>query len=122
MLKNNLGVIAMVLYFSGTGNSKFVTKIISQSTADELVSLNDRIKNKNCTPIYSEKPFVLVCPVYAGRIPRIVEEYILNTEFRGTNKIYFIVTCAQTPWITVKYAEKLCSKKNFICLDRKSVV
>lgn len=112
----------MVLYFSGTGNSKFAAKIISQSTADELVSLNDRIKNKNCTPIYSEKPYVLVCPVYAGRIPRIVEEYILNTEFKGTNKIYFIVTCAQTPWITVKYAEKLCNRKNFICLGFSSVI
>lgn len=112
----------MVLYFSGTGNSKYAAKIISQTTNDELVSLNDRIKNKNYSPLHSEKPYVLVCPVYAGRIPRIVEEYILRTEFKGTKKIYFAVTCAQTPWITEKYISKLCSHKQLVSLGFNSII
>lgn len=111
----------MVLYFSGTGNSKYAAKLISQITDDELVSLNDRIKNKDDTPLRSQKPYVLVCPVYAGRIPRIVEEHLLKTEFKEINKIYFAVTCAQTPWVTEKYIRKLCQQKGLVSLGFNSI-
>ena len=34
----------MILYFSGTGNSKYVAKRIADALGDALVNLNDRIK------------------------------------------------------------------------------
>ena len=34
----------MILYFSGTGNSKYVAKRIADALGDEIVNLNDRIK------------------------------------------------------------------------------
>lgn len=34
----------MILYFSGTGNSKYIAKKIATALGDEIVDLNDRIK------------------------------------------------------------------------------
>ena len=34
----------MVLYFTGTGNSRYVAERIAQALGDTLCSLNDRIK------------------------------------------------------------------------------
>ena len=112
----------MVLYFSGTGNSRYTARTIADIAGDEILSLNERIKNNDYSAICSDKPFVLVCPVYAGRIPRIVEEHILKIEFKGTNEIYSVVTCAQTPWMAEKYLNKIYSKKGFVSLGFNSII
>ena len=98
--------VEMVIYFSGTGNSRYTAEIIAKEIGDDCVSLNKRMKEGDLSPLSSEKPFVLVAPVYAGRIPKIVEEHIEKTQFLGNNQIYFVFTCASTPWITYKYIEK----------------
>lgn len=112
----------MILYFSGTGNSRYTAEMISKITGDKLVSLNTQIKTYSKEPQWSEKPFVFVCPVYAGRIPRVVENYIKETTFSGTKNVYFVVCCAETPWVTVTYVEKLCAEKGFNLLGFHSVV
>lgn len=112
----------MVLYFSGTGNSRYVAKKIAAISNDEIVSIGQKIKEHDYSPVKSEKPFVFVGPVYAGRLPRIMDEYIRKTTFIGEKKVYFIGTCAATPWVTVQYVEKLCLEKNFSLLGFQSVV
>ena len=112
----------MILYFSGTGNSRYTAELIFAITSDELVSINERIKNKNNAIVLLDNPIVFVAPVYAGRIPRIVEKYIMETNFEGNKNVYFVVTCAATPWITDSYAKKLCAKKGFNLLGFNSVV
>ncbi len=112
----------MILYFSGTGNSRYVAKKIAEKAQDELISLNDRIKNNDYGKVNSEKPLVFVAPVYAGRFPCIVDDFIKRVEFTGTKKAYFIGTCAQTPWKTVSYAKKVADEKGFSLSGFNSVV
>ena len=112
----------MVLYFSGTGNSRYVAKKIAEISEDELVSIGQKIKSGDFGEIRSEKPLVFVGPVYAGRLPYVMDEYIRKVNFIGTKKAYFVVTCAQTPWVTVQYTEKLCAEKGFSPLGFNSVV
>src|SRR5574344_691340 len=115
--------VKMIIYFSGTGNSRYAAEIIAKETGDDCVSLNKRMKGADCSPLSSEKPFVLVAPVYAGRIPKIVEEHIEKTQFIGNNKIYFVFTCASTPWIKYKYIEKeFLSKKAMKSIGGNSVI
>ena len=59
----------MILYFSGTGNSRYVAEKISKITDDSVISINEILKSRNKDIIESEKPFVFVCPTYAWRIP-----------------------------------------------------
>lgn len=112
----------MILYFSGTGNSKYAAEIISSIVDDEIISLNEIIKNKKSTDFNSEKPYIVVCPVYAWRIPRIVENIIKKSEFNGSKKIYFVLTCGDSSGNAYNYAKKLSEEKGLIFKGLKAVV
>lgn len=112
----------MILYFSGTGNSRYVARKIAEISGDAVISINQRIKEKDYSPVHSDRPLVFVGPVYAGRLPRVMDDYIRQTTFSGTNRAYFIGTCAQTPWQTVRYVEKICEQKRFSLIGFNSVV
>ena len=112
----------MIFYFSGTGNSRYVAECISKSTDDKLMSINTLIKSKSDESFESASPYVFVTPVFAGRIPKIVDLYIRQTNFEGAKDVYFIVTCANTPWATASYVEKLCAFKGFNLLGFRSIV
>lgn len=73
----------MILYFSGTGNSRYVAKKLAERTEDTLVSINERLRRRDAGHIDSERPLVFVCPIHDGRIPDIVTKHILRTPFRG---------------------------------------
>lgn len=112
----------MVLYFSGTGNSRYVAKKIGEISEDQIISIGEKIKSNDYSEVYSEKPLVFVGPVYAGRLPRVMDEYIRKVNFTGNAKAYFVATCAATPWVTVQYTEKLCREKGFSQLGFNSVI
>lgn len=103
----------MILYFSGTGNSRFVAQKIGSVTGDQIISINDRLKQNNKESLHSDSPFVFVCPTYAWRIPRIVEDYIKEVAFSGSKKAYFILTCGNHTLNAVHYVKKLCRNKGF---------
>lgn len=103
----------MILYFSGTGNSRFIAEKIAALTNDKAISLNKRIKSGDCSAIESKKPVVLCCPIYAWRIPRIVEEHLKATSFTGNKKLYVIVTTCGSSGNASKYAGKIADRLGF---------
>lgn len=103
----------MILYFSGTGNSRYVAQGISKVTGDEIVSINDLLKSGSRDDIKSAKPLVFVVPTYGWRIPKVVEEFIKEVNFTGINEAYFIMTCGSEAGNAVNYIKKLCADKNF---------
>lgn len=68
----------MVLYFTGTGNSRYIATRISEALGDELLSMNDRIKAGDTLPVASGERLVIVTPTYAWRIPRIVWDWLAS--------------------------------------------
>ena len=98
----------MILYFSGTGNSRYIAKRIAQVTGDNLVSINDRIKNHDTSRIETGTQLVISVPTYAWRIPKIVEQWILDTEFIGTDKVWFVMSCGDEIGNAPKHIKKLC--------------
>ncbi len=103
----------MILYFSGTGNSYYTAQVIEKVTGDKMVSINKLLKNGNEEMLKSDEPYVFVCPTYAWRIPRIVENYIRKVRFAGNNQAYFILTCGTETNNAVHYTKKLCNEKGF---------
>ena len=69
----------MVLYFSGTGNSRYVAKRIGREIDDEVSDLFERIRSHDNSELRSESPWVVVVPTYAWRIPHIVQEWLEHT-------------------------------------------
>ena len=104
----------MILYFSGTGNSEYVAKRIKEATSDEAINLFDRIKNKDTSALRSEKPWVVVTPTYAWRLPRIVQDHLQKTELNGNKNIYFVMTCGDDIGNAEKYLKVFCKGKNIV--------
>lgn len=102
----------MILYFSGTGNSEYIAKIIADEIEDVAIDLFKKIRDHDYSEIVSQTPWIIVTPTYAWRIPRIVEEWIKKTVFNGNQDVYFVMTCGGAIGNAQKYLQKLCAKKN----------
>ncbi len=103
----------MIVYFTGTGNSRWVAEKISHIIGDEVVNSFEYIKSQKKAEFYSEKPFVFVCPTYGWRIPRIFQDFIENAVFLGNKKAYFVMDCGGEIGNASPYTEKLCRAKSF---------
>ena len=101
----------MIFYFSGTGNSQFAAKQIATQLDDELVSVNNCLKKGEKRKFTSKRPLVFVAPTYAWQMPKVMEQWILETEFDGNSDAYFILTCGGSVGNAANYAQKLCEKK-----------
>lgn len=99
----------MVLYFTGTGNSRHAAEIIAKTTGDGLVSLNGFIKSGETLRMASEKPWVIVTPTHGWRIPRAVEELLRASELTGSKKAYFVMTCGTDTGNASAHLAKLCA-------------
>lgn len=84
----------MILYFSATGNSSYVANYLAYHLNDEIINLGTILKSKEKLNITSNKPYILVCPVYISVIPLEIEKLLLASSLNGSTEIYFIVTCA----------------------------
>lgn len=101
----------MILYFSGTGNSEYAAKRIGKQVGDEVVNLFDKIKNNDFSAMRSARPWVIVAPTYAWRIPRIVREWLERTSLMENTDVYFVLTCGDSIGNAGKYLETLCAEK-----------
>lgn len=97
----------MICYFSGTGNSKYIAKRISEAFPNEdLVSLNDIIKNHK--KLNREDTAIFVTPTYAWRIPKIVENLIRSNAPYDNANVYFVMSCGGEIGNAGKYLKSLC--------------
>lgn len=71
----------MIMYFSGTGNSRYIAKRIADNIRDELIDANDKIKRRDTRTIQVNDRLVVVTPTYAWRIPWLVRDWIRKTHF-----------------------------------------
>lgn len=101
----------MILFFSGTGNSEYAAKRIGRETDDDVSNLFKKIRNQDYTTLRSDKPWIIVTPTYAWRIPRVVTDWLLKTKLEGSRDIRFVMTCGGNIGNAGAYLEKLCEKK-----------
>lgn len=102
----------MILYFSGTGNSAYTAQKIAENIQDDTLDLFQKIRDNDHTQICSDKPWVIVSPTYAWRIPRILQDWLTKTKLAGNKDIYFILTCGGNIGNAGAYIKKLCTSKN----------
>ena len=112
----------MILYFSGTGNSKYVAKRIADALGDALVNLNDRIKASDTSSIETGERVIIVTPTYAWRIPRVVRDWLRKTELRGAKQAWIVMTCGSEIGNADKYNRELCAEKAISCMGTAQIV
>jgi len=112
----------MILYFTGTGNSRYIAEKIAKETEDRIININDKIKQKDNSFIKTDGRLIFVVPTYAWRIPGIVKEWILRTEFSDANQVWFVMNCGSEIGNAAKYNKELCEYKNFIYMGTAQVI
>ena len=112
----------MILYFSGTGNSKYVAKRVADALGDEILNLNDRIKASDTSPVETGERVIIVTPTYAWRIPRVVRDWLRKTELRGAKQVWFVMTCGSEIGNADKYNRELCTEKRLSCMGTAQIV
>ena len=101
----------MILYFSGTGNSKYIAKRIAEAIRENTVDLNMKIKENDTSPLQTGRDVIIVTPTYAWRIPKIVSEWIDKTEFIDGKRIWFVMNCGSEIGNAAKYNRELSEQK-----------
>lgn len=112
----------MILYFSGTGNSEYVAKKLAGMLEDSLLSINQRLREKSLKKVHSDRPLIFVCPTYAWRMPRLVEQWIQRVSFTGNQNAYFVLTCGDSIGDAGSHANALCREKNFQYMGIQKVI
>ncbi len=106
----------MVLYFSGTGNTEYIAKLIADGLEDESINLFDRIRNNDKSPLYSDKTYVICAPIYVCEMPLFLIDYLKSVEFNGNNNVYFIFTSGGYCGSAKVQAKLFSLKKKLKCL------
>lgn len=93
----------MVLYFSATGNCKYVAVRLTESTEQEMISVVDCIRNDRY--VFSDKTIGIISPTYDWGLPSIVKEFLEKASFK-TEYLYFTATYGTTPGASGAMANK----------------
>ncbi len=112
----------MILYFSGTGNSRHLAEVIAAETKDTLCDAAALIKAGEHPTFASESPYVFVAPVYAWRFPRVLERWIGTCRFTGNKKAYFVLSCGDSIGAAEKYVKRFAEAQGFAYMGTAEVV
>ena len=112
----------MILYFSGTGNSQYIAERIAVALCDELLSMNDRIKAGDTSPVTSDERLIIVTPTYAWRIPNIVRDWLAETNFPSAKQAWFVMTCGSEIGNAAKYNRVLCQEKQLTYMGTAQII
>lgn len=83
----------MVVYFSGTGNSRLCANVIAKTLGDEAVDSFPYLRDRKEARLESGKPWVFVSPIYAWLLPEAFAEFLEESRFSGCRDAYFVITC-----------------------------
>ncbi len=112
----------MIIYFTGTGNSKHIAQIMAKKLNDSIVDAAELMMKKDHPEFISDKPYIFVAPVYAWRMPRVFREWIRKCKFDGNKKVYFTLTCGGEIGAAGIYIEEFAIKMNFEYMGTAQVV
>ncbi len=102
----------MIVYFSGTGNSRYCADFLAYHLEDQAVDAGQYLKQGIQAELLSGKPWIFVSPTYAWQLPRIFADFIRESWIQGSKEAYFVMTCGSEIGGAAKYNQELCRQKN----------
>ena len=101
----------MILYFSATGNTKYIASELAKALNDSIIDLREKIREKDYTPIHSAKPFVICSPVYVSEPPRFLMDFLRRTRLTGNPNVYFVFSSGGYSGISAIMGHQLAVRK-----------
>lgn len=104
----------MIVYFSGTGNSRFCAQLLADRLGDKTLDVLTLLQSKEPAHLYSETPWVFVCPTYAWQLPHIFKDFFKESLFEGSADAYFVMTCGSEIGNAARLNRTLAKAKGFV--------
>jgi formate hydrogenlyase subunit 6/NADH:ubiquinone oxidoreductase subunit I/flavodoxin len=88
----------MVFYFSGTGNTRWVARLLAEATNERLINMAEAMdspESAHCEVLQTHERIGIAFPVHSWGMPPIVESFIdrlVLDNFDG-NFVYMVCTC-----------------------------
>lgn len=101
----------MIVYFTGTGNSRFVAEKLAAANADTCVDAATYIRKGEGARFADPGDYVFVSPVYAAAPPLAFMDFIRRSHFPRSCRAYFVMTCAGSMGGSPAYCRKLACEK-----------
>ena len=96
----------MILYFSATGNGKYISEQIAEKTNETCMSIVDCIREDKY--IFSDETILgIVVPTYFWRLPRIVAEYLDKLRIENCGYTFFLASYGTTTGRAGSMAKKI---------------
>lgn len=112
----------MVICFSGTGNSRYVAKMIAELTNDNYFDSTVFTRKGASTSFKEPGTYVFVSPVYVSAPPKAFLDFIRNSEFPDLVRAYFVMTCAGGMGGSPGYCLHAAQEKGFVYLGTAQVI
>lgn len=101
----------MIVYFSGTGNSRYCAEFLARQLEDACIDAFHFIREGIAAEFFSGKPWIFVSPTYAWQLPRVFASFIRSGSFEGCEDAYFVMTCGSSIGGAGAYNKALCQEK-----------
>ncbi len=112
----------MIFCFSGTGNSRYIAKQVAEALQDTVTDCNAKIKAGDTSPVQTGCDVILVTPTYAWRIPRVVSDWLSQTQLIGAQRIWFVMDCGGEIGNAAKYNRQLAEQKQLRYMGTAQIV
>lgn len=104
----------MIIFFSGTGNSRYCAQMLTDKLEDQLLDSFHYIKDGISAELVSSRPWIFVAPTYCWQLPHIFEDFIRTSRFEGCKEAYFIMTCGSDIGNAGAKIQKLCDEVGLV--------
>lgn len=103
----------MIVYFSGTGNSRYCAKLLAEWLDDTVLDAIPFIREGRAAELASDAPWIFVAPVYSWQLPHVFADFIRSGSFSGSRDAYFVITCGNDIGAAADGVHALCAEKGF---------
>jgi NAD-dependent dihydropyrimidine dehydrogenase PreA subunit/flavodoxin len=101
----------MILYFSATGNCKYVAEKIAKALSDKAFSIEDVPPSLGLAP---EESLGIVTPTNWWELPILIREFLEKLTIEGEHYIFLIATYGTTPGCCGEDARRVLKKRGII--------
>lgn len=96
----------MVLYFSATGNSKYIATLLGNKLSTKVVNLLPYVKENKLLVVDDPSTIIICVPIYICNIPTFLIKYLKTIKFTHAKNCYFVLTNGGYDGIGKYYAKK----------------
>lgn len=104
----------MILYFSATGNSKYVAERIAQATGDEAKSIVGLVEKGETS--FADDVIGFVSPTYYYTLPTVSRDFLQSASL-DTSYLFFVATYGTSPGGSARHAGQYLGKSIDACFS-----